>query len=470
MNTLIVNANIVTATDQYTADIEIEGGRIKTIGAKLARTDGNCVYDASGLLALPGGVDPHTHLDWDFGPAKTVDTFASGTKAAAFGGTTTLVDFSNQTRGQSLLKGLEDWHRRAETSCVDVSTHMIMLDVSEAILAEMRVLIEREGVTSFKLFTAYPNVLMVDDGALFKAMRVAGRHGAMICVHAENGPVIQVLTEEAVARGEKAPRYHATTRPTLMEGEATHRTIRLAQLADTPLYIVHLSAIEALDAVIDARDHGLRIFAETCPHYLFLTSDEYDKPGFEGAKYVMTPPLRTHAHQESLWRGLRTNDLQVVSTDHCPYCFNENPHGIRSSKEQGKDDFSKIPNGAPGVEYRLPLLYDGGVTRNRLSLNRFVQLTSTAPAKLFGLFPRKGTIAVGSDADIVLFDPNERWTIKASEGHSRVDYTLFEGRQVTGRVKKVFLRGKLIVDCDQWLGKEGMGEFLARKESGHPLT
>jgi dihydropyrimidinase len=468
VKTLIANASIVTAVDQYKADILIEDGRIHTIGTNLAREPGVAVHDASGFLVLPGGVDPHTHLDWDFGAARTVDTFGSGTQAAAFGGTTTVVDFSNQTRGQRLLEGLENWRRRAESACVDVSTHMIVLDVNNDILAEMETLIKREGVTSFKLFTAYPGVLMVDDGSLFKAMRVAGKHGGMICVHAENGPVIQVLTEEAVARGERAPKYHAATRPSLMEGEATHRTIRLAELAGAPLYVVHLSATEALASVVQARDAGLAIYAETCPHYLFLTEEEYEKPGFEGAKYVMTPPLRARAHQQSLWRGLQTNDLQVVSTDHCPFCFNEQPYGMRSSKQQGKDDFSKIPNGAPGIEYRLPLLYDGGVRANGLSLNRFVQLTSTTPAKLFGLFPRKGTIAVGSDADLVLFDPNEKWTIRGREGHSRVDYSLFEGRQLTGRVKKVFLRGQLIVNGSEWLGKEGMGQFLSRSESGHP--
>jgi dihydropyrimidinase len=463
---LIVNANIVTAVDHYVADILIENGRIRTIGSNLPRPPDISIHDASGLLVLPGGVDPHTHLDWDFGTARTVDTFGSGTKAAAFGGTTTVVDFSNQTRGKGLLEGLGDWRRRAESACVDVSTHMIILDVNHQILAEMETLIKHEGVTSFKLFTAYPNVLMVDDGALFKAMRVAGRHGAMICVHAENGPVIQVLIEEAVARGDTAPKYHATTRPSLMEGEATHRAIRLAELAGTPLYLVHLSATEALASVVQARDAGLAVYAETCPHYLFLTEEEYEKPGFEGAKFVMTPPLRTRLHQDSLWRGLGTNDLQVVSTDHCPFCSNEQPYGMRSSKQQGKNDFSKIPNGAPGIETRLPLLYDGAVRTRGLSLNRLVQLLSTTPAKLFGLFPRKGTIAVGSDADLVLFDPNERWTIRAAEGHSRVDYSLFEGREVTGRVKKVFLRGQLIVDGTEWLGKEGMGQFVNRNASG----
>jgi dihydropyrimidinase len=278
--------------------------------------------------------------------------------------------------------------------------------------------------------------------------------------------VIDVLVQEAVAAGRRAPKYHALTRPSIMEGEATHRAIRLAELAETPLYIVHLSAGEALAAVTEARDRGIPVHAETCPHYLFLTAEEYERPEFEGAKFVMTPPLRDAHHQRALWRGLKTDDLQVVSTDHCPFCFNERPLGIRSSKQLGRDDFSRIPNGAPGIETRLPLLHDGGVVRNGMSLNRFVEITATAPAKLFGLFPRKGTIAVGSDADIVLFDPGETWTVRAAEHHSRVDYSLFEGRSVVGRVRKVLLRGETIVDGDRWLGREGMGAFLSRGASG----
>ena len=464
---LIKNARVVTAVDDYEADILIKDGRVHTIGKDIPIADDVEMHDASGLLTLPGGVDVHTHLDWEFGVARTVDTFGTATKAAAFGGTTTVVDFCNQNRGESPLVGLEDWHKRRESACVDVGAHMIILDVNDQTLADMKTLIEREGVTSFKLFMAYPGVLMVEDGALFKAMRVAGGHGAMVCVHAENGPVIQVLVEEAVARGHTAPKYHMLTRPSLMEGEATHRAIRLSELAETPLYVVHLSAGEALAAVTEARDRGIPVHAETCPHYLFLTAEEYDRPAFDGAKYVMTPPLRTHEHQSALWRGLRTNDLQVISTDHCPFCFNEQPYGMKYSKQQGREDFSRIPNGAPGIETRLPLVYSGGVRKHAMSLNRFVEVTATTPAKLFGLFPRKGTIAVGSDADIVLFDPNETWTIRASEHHSRIDYTLFEGHSVTGRVKKLFLRGQLIVDGTEWLGREGAGEFLRRGECGN---
>lgn len=465
MTVLIKNGRIVTAVDDYTADILCEGGRVHMIGADIQVGGDVRVHDASGLLVFPGGVDVHTHLDWDFGVARTADTFGSGTKAAAFGGTTTLVDFANQN-GRALPEALADWHGRAASACIDVAAHLILTRVTDQTLADMKAMIHREGVSSFKLFLAYPGVLMVDDGSLFKAMRVARDNGALTCVHAENGPVIQVLIEEALAAGHTLPKYHASTRPSLMEGEATQRAIRLAELAEAPLYIVHLSAMEALAAIAEARDRGVPAHAETCPHYLFLTQEEYEKAGFEPAKYVMTPPLHDHHHQAMLWRGLSTHDLQVISTDHCPFCFNEQPLGIKYSKQQGVGNFNKIPNGAPGIETRLPLVFDGGVRKNRISLNRFVQLTSTVPAKLFGLFPRKGTIAVGSDADIVLFDPEESWTIRAKDHHSRVDYSLFEGRSVTGRVKKVFLRGELIVDGGNWLGREGLGSYVKRGQAG----
>jgi len=468
MATLIRNGRIVTAVDDYLADILVDGGRVRAIGVDLAIGGDAEIHDATGLLVLPGGVDVHTHLDMATPTASTIDTFGSGTKAAAFGGTTALVDFCTPVAGESPLKGLEDWHRRRESACVDVGAHMILLDAHPGTLEDMKTLVRREGVSSFKLFMAYPGSLMVDDGALFKAMRVAGANGAMTCVHAENGPVIQALVDEAVAQGLKAPKYHAVTRPAILEGEAVHRAICLAELAETPLYIVHLSAAQSLAAVTEARDRGIAVHAETCPHYLFLNAEEYERPGFEAAKYVMTPPLRELSHQAHLWRGLKSDDLQVVSTDHCPFCFNEQPHGLRYSKQQGVDSFSRIPNGAPGVETRLPLIFDGAVVKHGLSLNRFVEITATAPAKLFGLFPKKGTIAVGTDADLVLFDPVERWTIRAADHHSQVDYSLFEGREVTGRVKKVFVRGQCIVDGTRWLGREGMGQYLRRSESGRP--
>jgi dihydropyrimidinase len=464
---LIRNGRIVTAVDDYRADILVSDGRIVAIGENL-QVDA-AVHDATGLLVLPGGVDVHTHLDNDTGTAHTADTFETGTKAAAFGGTTTLIDFANQPRGTSALSAYDDWRRRAEIACIDVGAHMILTDASDQTLADMKTLIERDRVTSFKVFMAYPDALMVDDGSIFKAMRIAGERGGMVCVHAENGTVIDVLVHEAIARGHTSPRYHALTRPTLMEGEATHRAIRLAELAQSPVYIVHLSAAEALDAVVEARDRGIPAYAETCPHYLFLDVSAYERPEFsEAAKYVMTPPLREVHHQHALWRGVAHDQLQVVSTDHCPYCASARTLGLKFSKELGAEGFHKIPNGAPGVETRLPLIHDGGVAKGRFSLNRFVALTSTTPAKLFGLFPRKGTIAVGSDADIVLFDPAETWTVTASRHHSRIDYSLYEGMKVTGRVKKVFLRGQLIVADDDWRGEPGMGRYLQRGSSGHP--
>ena len=462
---VIRNGRVVTAGDDYHADVYVEDGKVRWIGRDLALGENVASYDAKGLLVLPGGVDVHTHLDFDFGVVKTCDTFESGTRAAAFGGTTCIVDFCNQSL-DSPLASLDDWYKRAEVACVDVAAHMILKSVTAQSLAEMKSLIHGEGVTSFKLFTAYPGVFMVDDAGLFQAMRVARDNDAMTCIHAENGPVIDVLIREALEAGHSGPKYHEVTRPAIMEGEATQRVITLSEMAEAPIYIVHLSASEALSAVVSARDRGIAVHAETCPHYLFLTKEEYERPDFEPAKFVMTPPLRDKCHQEALWRGLKTNDLQVISTDHCPFCFSEQPLGMGYSKRQGLDDFSKIPNGAPGLETRLPLVYDGGVRKMGLSLNRFVQLTAATPARLFGLFPRKGTIAVGSDADIVLFDPEETWTIRAAEHHSQIDYSLFEGREVTGRVKKVFANGELIVDGEQWLGRPGQGRAIKRGASG----
>ncbi|MEB3357100.1 MAG: dihydropyrimidinase [Synechococcales bacterium] len=467
---LIRGGRIVTAVDDYVADILVRDGRIHTIGQDLAVPSAQ-PYDASGLLVLPGGVDVHVHMETPMGPqVRTCDTFETGTRSAAFGGTTTIIDFAQQERGGTVKQALDNRLAAAEPQCcIDYSFHSILVEATPGVLSELPDMIERDGVTSFKMYMAYPGVFMVDDAAIFKTMRQVGSRGGMVNLHAENGGVIQVLIEEALEQGNTSPKYHALTRPRILEGEATHRVIRLAELAEVPVYIVHLSAKEALDAVVEARDRGIPAFAETCPHYLFLTEEEYDRPDFDPAKFVMTPPLRDHECQHALWRGLRFDDLQVVATDHCPFCFNENLFGIYQSKRLGMDDFSKIPNGAPGVELRLSLLYDGGVRTGKISLNRFVQLVSTAPARMFGLFPRKGAIAIGSDADLVLFDPNRTHTLSASNHHSDVDYSMFEGRQVTGRVEKVFLRGELIVDGDRWLGRAGMGRYQKRSASGRVL-
>jgi dihydropyrimidinase len=467
---LIKGGRIVTAVDDYIADILIMDGRIDAIGRSLAADDAE-VHDAGGMLVIPGGIDAHVHMETPMGNGiETCDSFESGTRSAAFGGTTTIIDFAQQFRGEGPKQALDRRLAAAEPQCVvDYGFHVILTDANPAALSELPDIINGDGVSSFKLYMAYPDVLMVDDADIYRTMRKVSDHGGMVNLHAENGVVIQALIEEALAAGNTSPKYHQLTRPQLMEGEATHRVIRIAELAEIPVYIVHLSAAEALQAVVEARDRGIPAFAETCPHYLFLDKSEYDRPGFDAARYVMTPPLRDEACQTALWRGLRFDDLQLVSTDHCPFCFNENAYGILKSKQPGREDFSKIPNGAPGVEFRLPLLFDGGVNEGRINLNRFVQLTATAPAKMFGLFPRKGTIAVGSDADLVVFDPQQSHTLSASTHHSNVDYSLFEGRQVTGKVSKVFLRGTLIVDGERWLGQAGMGQYLSRSASGRIL-
>ncbi len=463
--TLIRNGRIITATDDYVADVLLAGGVIETIGRQLEVGDDVRIVDATGLYVLPGGVDTHVHMENVIGPTITCDTFASGTKAAAFGGTTTVVDFALQTGSDSPLAALARAQSRADPQVnIDYSLHVIVTRVDEQVLNDVRHAMRHEGVTSFKMFMAYPGVMMADDAAIFQMLRQVGADGGMVALHAENGTVIDLLIREALAAGHTSPRHHALTRPAILEGEATHRGIRLAELAEAPIYFVHVSSNQALKHIVAARDEGIPVFAETCPHYLLFDDSVYATDDFEIAKYVMTPPLRTPEDQKHLWRALRYDDLQVIATDHCPFCMKEGHLGYRLQKARGRDDFSLIPNGAPGIETRLVSLFDIGVMQGKLSLNRFVELTSTTPAKLFGLFPRKGTIAVGSDADIVLFDPAATQTIRAHDLHSQCDYTLLEGRSLQGRVEKVFLRGELIVDGRQWLGREGMGRFVPRGE------
>ena len=455
MSVLVKNGRIVTAVDDYVADIYIEKDRVTTIGARLDIA-ADKVIDARGKVVLPGGIDVHTHLDMPFGGGTSSDDFESGTIAAACGGTTSIVDFAIQSRGQALRSALDTWHGKAEGKAViDYGFHMIMTDVNPSTLAEMDVLC-REGVTSFKLFMAYPGVFLIDDGSIFRAMQRTGQNGGMICMHAENGLVIDVLIEQARAAGHTAPQWHALTRPARAEAEATYRAICLAEMAEVPVYIVHLSAAEALEKVTEARDRGLQAYAETCPQYLFLDYENYLEPDFGGAKYVMSPPLRAREKQEFLWRGLAGDDLQVVSTDHCPFC-------LKGEKELGRNDFSKIPNGAPGIETRMCLLHDGGVLKRKIDLHRFVQITSTAPAKIMGLFPKKGTIAVGSDADLVIFDPDKEWTMSVDTLHQRVDYTPYEGRKVRGFCEHVLSRGRVLVEHGKYVGGKGGGEFVRRK-------
>jgi dihydropyrimidinase len=454
MTLLIKNGTIVTATDQYRGDVLVEGEKVSTIGTSLSVVADRTI-DATGKYVLPGGIDVHTHLDMPFGGTKSADDFESGTRAAAHGGTTTIVDFAIQYKGQTLHHAWETWMKKAEGNAViDYGFHMIITDLSDQVEEEMDALV-RQGVTSFKLFMAYPGVFMLDDASIFRALLRTGQNGGTICMHAENGGVIDVLVKRALAEGKTAPKYHALTRPARAEGEATHRAIALAEMADVPIYIVHLSAAEALEMVTEARDRGLPAYAETCPQYLFLSYDNYEEPGFDGAKYVMSPPLRPKETQDRLWRGLAFNDLQAISTDHCPFCMKE-------QKTLGQDDFSKIPNGAPGIETRMSLVYDGGVLPGRISLNRFVELTSTSPAKIFGLFPKKGTIAPGSDADIVVFDPSKKTTLSAKTLHMNVDYNPYEGREVTGAVDTVVSRGRVVIDAGVFTGSAGAGSFLKR--------
>ena len=455
-DTLIRNGTIVTATDTYVSDVGISNGKISVIGLDLPAESGGKVIEARGMLVMPGGIDVHTHLDMPFGGTMSADDFESGTIAAAYGGTTTLIDFAIQYKGQTLRHAFDTWMKKADGKAViDYAFHCIITDIAGAQLDEMKAFV-REGVPTFKLFMAYPGVFMLDDASIFKAMSAAANSGGMICMHAENGGAIDVIVQRALAEGKRAPKYHALTRPVTLEAEATSRAIALAEIAGTPVYIVHLSCNEALEKVREARDRGLRVYAETCPQYLYLSLENMDAPGFEGAKYVFTPPLREKWHQEKLWQGLAQDDLQVVSTDHCPFCMKE-------QKELGKDDFTKIPNGGPGIEHRLSLVYNGGVHGGKFSPNRFVQLVSTAPAKLFGLYPRKGTIAVGSDADLIVFDPNEEQIISVKTHHMRVDYSMFEGTRVKGVTKTVLSRGRTIIDKGRFTGKAGAGEFLKRE-------
>jgi dihydropyrimidinase len=466
MSILIRNGRIVTATDDYFADVLIEGERIVQIGADLSSMETSVakVIDASDRFLFPGGIDAHTHFDMPFGGTMSADDFESGTKAAAHGGTTTIIDFAIQTKGESTLKGLDTWHAKAEgKATIDYGFHMIVTDMPVDRLPEMERL-AGEGVTSYKLFMAYPGVLYVDDGTLYRAFRQAGENGTRICMHAENGIVIDEIIREAVNDGKVEPKWHALTRPTRMEAEGVYRSIAIAEVADVPLYIVHLSCSDALEEVKRARARGVDVSAETCPQYLFLDQSIYERPNFEGAKWVMTPALREKWNQDVLWSGLKQGHLCNVATDHCPFCF-------VGQKELGRESFTKIPNGAPGVENRMTMMFHGGVVEGRLGLNRFVELTSTSAAKTFGLFPKKGTIAVGSDADIVIFDPEKRQTYSVDNPathHMRVDYSAYEGFEAQGWTETVLSRGRVIVEKGTMV-TEGGGEFIKRARCGDLL-
>jgi dihydropyrimidinase len=464
--TLITNGTVVSPTGRQLIDVLIDGETIVALyapgQAQLQGVTAETVLDATGKYVIPGGIDVHTHMELPFGGTNASDTFETGTRAAAWGGITTIVDFAVQRYGENVIESLGIWHDKAAGECaIDYAFHQIVGGIDDDALKAMRYLTENEGVTSFKLFMAYPGVFYSDDGQILRAMQTAGDIGATIMMHAENGIAIDVLVGQAIARGETDPKYHSYTRPSLLEGEATHRAIVLSQVAgNAPLYIVHVSATDALLEIAAARDAGRNVFAETCPQYLYMTLEEtLAKPGFEGAKWVCSPPVRsahdTHHHHADLWKGLRTNDLAIVSTDHCPFC-------MKDQKELGIGNFSKIPNGMGGVEHRMELLYQG-VVNGELSLERWVETCCTTPARMFGMYPKKGIIAPGADADIVIWDPTTQTKIGINDKHHmNIDHSSWEGYVIDGKVDTVLSRGAIVIQNDAYTGRKGHGQFVRR--------
>jgi len=447
--TIVKGGTIVTATDQFTADIRIEDGTISAI-AKALPADGARVVDATGSYVFPGFIDPHTHLDMPFGGTVTADDFATGTVAAALGGTTTIVDFALHQKGDSLANALATWEKKAAgKASIDYAFHLTIADGRRETLEEIPLMIEREGVNSFKCFMAYKHILQVDDETIYRVMQAAAKFGGLVQVHAENGDVIEVTVKEALEAGLTAPKYHALTRPVQLEMEATARAIYLAEVSGSPLYVVHVSSAGAADAISDGRKRGLPIYGETCPQYLVCDTSDYDRPDFAGANYVMSPPLRDKWNQNVLIGKLKNGELQTIGSDHCSFMFGQ--------KELGKDDFSKIPNGAPTIEDRVAIVYERTVNGGVIGVNQFVALTSTNPAKLFGLFPRKGTIAVGSDGDLVVWDPDATRTISAKTHHMAADNSIFEGMTVRGTPRYVISRGRVLAEGGAYVGETGRG-------------
>jgi dihydropyrimidinase len=463
MSVLIKGGRIVTAADDYVADLYVEDETITLIGESLDMS-ADRVIEADGKYVLPGCVDPHTHLDMPFGGTTTIDDVESGQTSAAFGGTTCHVDFIIQPQGHTFAHAFEEWRGKANgRQVIDMGYHMAVTDLREGGSLEELSSLPDQGITSYKLFMAYKGALMVDDETLFRTMEVAAKTGALVMVHAENGDAIDVLVKNALAAGKTEPKYHALTRPPETEGEATNRAIQLARVAGAALYVVHVSCAESVEPIAIAREKGWDVWGETCTQYFFIDYEDLEKPNFEGAKYVYTPPPRDKANQEVLWNAVRTDVLSAISTDHCAFNWD-------GQKTLGRDDFSKIPNGGPGIENRLQMIHEFGVRSGRLSLNRMVELLATNPAKLFGLYPRKGTVAVGSDADLVVFDPGKQVTISASTHHSKVDYNLFEGTTVTGSPEVVLLRGNVLVENDELVASPGIGQFVRRARFGEELT
>jgi len=476
MSMLIKNGKVISTTGVHEQDVWIDGETITALAAPGYFTEEGVerVIDAAGKYVIPGGIDVHTHMEMPFGGTKASDTFETGTRAAAWGGVTTIVDFPVQNTGGNVIDALGDWHSKADGNCaIDYAFHQIIGGVDDDSLKAMKYLVDHEGITSFKMFMAYPGVLYSDDGQILRAMQTAAECGAMIMMHAENGIAIDVLVQQALARGETDPRFHSLTRPSPLEAEATHRAIVLSHVAgNVPLYIVHMSAGDALNEVAAARHNGRNVFAETCPQYLWLTLEEtLGKPGFEGAKWVCSTPVRSknhdphyigqmgHGHQADLWKGLRMNELAIVSTDHCPFC-------MKDQKELGLGNFAAIPNGIGGVEHRMELMYQG-VVAGEISLERWVETCSTTPARMFGI-PNKGSIVPGYDADIVVWDPNTKTKIGINDKHHmNMDYSAWEGWVIDGKVDTVISRGTVVVENDQYVGTKGHGKFIKRGLSNY---
>ncbi len=463
---LIKNATLITAEKSFSADLLIENGKIARIGENLD-APGHEILDATGKLLLPGGVDPHVHLDLPMFGTVSSDDHYTGTKAAAFGGTTTVIDFVSFDF-PTFRESVDAWHKKAEKAAVDYSAHMNLTRFDEKIAAEFSSLREM-GITTLKTFTAYNGRLRIDDGSIFKALRIARDNGMMIMLHAENGDVIDLLVTEALAAGHRTPEWHAKTRPAWGAVESALRAFALSATADAPLYLVHMNAAGEVDMLQYARERGLKVMGETCPQYMFFTEDDLRRP--DGAKWICSPPMRTAADNARLWEGVADGTIQTIGTDHCPFFYDgtrpilyEGKPIAIPGKELGRDDFTKIPNGLPGIQDRLPVLWSTGVRSGRLTANQFVALTSTNPAKIFGLYPRKGALVPRADADLVLWDPEKQVKYGVAQSHQRTDYNLYEGWELTGYPEKVFLRGKLIVDGERWLGKAGDGQFLERAE------
>ena len=463
MSVLIKGGRVVTADEDRVADVYVEDETVTQVGESLD-VQADRVIDAAGKYVLPGGVDPHTHLDMPFGGTITVDDVESGQTAAAFGGTTCHVDFIIQPKGSTFAEAFDEWRAKANgKQVIDMGYHMAVTDLHDGGTLEELATLPDQGITSYKLFMAYKGAIMVDDETLFRVMQVAADTGALVMVHAEHGDSIDVLVKQALAEGKTEPKYHALTRPPETEGEATNRAIQLSRVAGCKLYVVHVSCQEAIEPIAIARKKGWDVWGETCTQYFFIDYSFLEKPDFEGAKYVYTPPPRAKENQDRLWEAVTNDVLSVVSTDHCAFLWD-------GQKSLGKDDFSKIPNGGPGLENRLQMIHEFGVREGRISLNRMIELLSTNPAKHFGLYPRKGTIAVGSDADIVVFDPDKKVTISASTHHSKCDYNLYEGTEVTGSPEVVLLRGNMLFDGDELVAEPGIGQFVKRARSGEQLT